>query len=107
MDFFARLGGEEFAVLAVDTDVAGAVCLAERLRRLIASHCTIWAREKIFLTASLGVAGIERTSGNSLEDAMRRADKSLYAAKANGRNCVWMWDKHKGEPVRAGKVLAG
>lgn len=103
MDFLARLGGEEFAVLAVDTDIAGAASLAERMRRLIAEHCTVWAGEKIFLTASFGVASVPHTMEQSLEEAMRRADKSLYAAKSSGRNCVWVWDDETQEPVAANR----
>lgn len=78
-----RWGGEEFLVLAVETDVAGALVLAERLRQSIEAATFACAKP---LTASFGVA--EFVAGDTLEALTRRADQALYAAKGAGRNCV-------------------
>lgn len=86
-DSVARMGGEEFALLLAETDLAGARIVAENMRRTI-EECQIHridAREKIGgITISIGVA--EYASGNNLLDLLSHADKALYAAKKQGRN---------------------
>jgi diguanylate cyclase (GGDEF)-like protein len=79
-----RYGGEEFAVLLRETDLAGAAELAERLRQGIERH---FAREAARVTASVGVAELEddMASPSALVEA---ADRALYAAKHEGRNRV-------------------
>jgi diguanylate cyclase (GGDEF)-like protein len=84
-DFAARVGGEEFLVLAPDTDIAGAVHLAEVLREAL-------TREEIPhltqpLTASFGVAVIPDHAATP-EALLRAADRACYAAKDGGRNRV-------------------
>jgi diguanylate cyclase (GGDEF)-like protein len=84
-DFAARVGGEEFLVLAPDTDLAGAVHLAEKLRDAL-------TREEIphlprSLTASFGVAVIPDHAATA-EVLLRAADRACYLAKDHGRNRV-------------------
>lgn len=72
----ARLGGDEFAALLPDTDAAGAQAVAQRLRDTIsAEDDDIWRR----LSLSVGVA--IHSPAEPLEQVMRSADESLYAAK--------------------------
>lgn len=81
-----RLGGEEFAVLARETDLAGAQRLAERLRHRIETAFSP-ARDQVRVTASFGVAEL----GTRRADTARMvaaADAALYAAKRAGRNRV-------------------
>jgi diguanylate cyclase (GGDEF)-like protein len=79
----ARWGGEEFLLLLPGFDLARAVRLAERLRQDIEAHDF----ERVGrVTASFGVAG--RRAGDSPERLLRRADRMLYRAKAQGRNRV-------------------
>ncbi|WP_062011738.1 diguanylate cyclase [Aureimonas sp. AU4] len=82
----ARLGGEEFAVLCFNTPLGEATALAERLRRSI--EMTRWPEPLAdqTLTASVGV--VEILEGERLADAIHRADRHLYVAKASGRNRV-------------------
>lgn len=80
----ARIGGEEFAILAPDTDEPGAIALAERLRIAIESE---FADESPPLTISCGIA-IHRHHGRGEIDLFEAADEALYAAKAAGRNRV-------------------
>jgi diguanylate cyclase (GGDEF)-like protein len=86
-DVFARLGGEEFALLLPDTAIAGAVAAGERIR-LAAAMCH--AREDgspVPLSVSVGVA--EADDGeDGVAPLLARADRALYAAKAAGRNRV-------------------
>jgi diguanylate cyclase (GGDEF)-like protein len=77
-DVAARIGGEEFALLAVNSDAHGAYMLAERIRGEIETAGD-------GLTASFGIATFP-LHGGSPEALLRAADQALYAAKRLGRN---------------------
>lgn len=81
-DVLARWGGEEFVLICPNTDLMKAAHLAEKLRANIMEHT--WP-ELIPLTSSFGVAEMQNESPT---DFIGRADKALYAAKAQGRNRV-------------------
>lgn len=83
----ARMGGEEFALLLPECDVAAAAEMAERLRSAVAAIRLPEARGVVQMTASIGVGFWERNDGDYLP-MMRRADAALYAAKHSGRNQV-------------------
>ena len=92
-DLPARLGGEEFAMVLPETDVPGALIMAERLRAAcevlkIDVPGGVWAG--LSLTMSIGVARCEDMD-TSLDDVLRRADAALYRAKHDGRNRVEQW----------------
>jgi len=91
-DMVARFGGEEFVVLLPVTNVAGAVKVAERLRRKIADYPFQWQQEPVPLTVSLGVASCVPVPEVSHEILVQQADRALYAAKAGGRNQVMQFD---------------
>lgn len=78
-----RYGGEEFVVLAEHTPLEKAAVMAENLRQQIAVRIKTPDQP---LTASFGCAQLE--PGESAECWFGRADKALYRAKAQGRNCV-------------------
>jgi diguanylate cyclase (GGDEF)-like protein len=80
-DHLGRWGGEEFIVLAPETDLQQAAHLAERLREAIALDRPPGLPP---LTASFGIASCRPE--DSPEDLLRRADDGLYRAKAGGRN---------------------
>jgi diguanylate cyclase (GGDEF)-like protein len=84
-DCFGRWGGEEFAILLPQTDAAGAGALAERLRLSVASVRVPTDKGLLEITTSAGIAVYR---GDTPDMILRRADKALYAAKANGRNRV-------------------
>jgi diguanylate cyclase (GGDEF)-like protein len=96
-DFVGRYGGEEFLVLLPDTDRAGALALAEALRRAIAA---VSVPNMDTVTASVGVAvlGEDAQDGTAL---FRAADRALYAAKRNGRNRVESADAHRDPQAEA------
>jgi diguanylate cyclase (GGDEF)-like protein len=91
-DYVFRYGGEEVVVLLPYTDRDGAFVLGERLRAWIEGRTLIPAdpknkRPDIMITVSIGTA----TFCPDMEDEVKmvaRADKALYAAKEQGRNCV-------------------
>lgn len=90
-DLVARWGGEEFAVLLPETNMNGAIEVAERIRKNIEQMdviCTDGTVTKV--TISLGVNSREPVIRNNigLENFVALADKALYVAKKTGRNCV-------------------
>nr|WP_321266356.1 diguanylate cyclase [uncultured Sulfurimonas sp.] len=83
VDVVCRWGGEEFLVLLPTVDIKQACLIANKLRKIIEeSDIDIVGN----ITASFGVAQIRE--GEDMQDAISRADKSLYLAKDAGRNCV-------------------
>jgi diguanylate cyclase (GGDEF)-like protein len=88
-DFTGRWGGEEFLVICPETDVNGAMSLAEKIRSVIESNAFINAVTK---TASFGVTTyLDDKDINSL---IKRADDALYTAKKNGKNRVEKWESN-------------
>jgi diguanylate cyclase (GGDEF)-like protein len=87
VDLAGRYGGEEFALILPETDLAGALKLAERIRaRLESTAVDLPSGERLHVTASFGVAvNDELTAPDQLVAA---ADEALYAAKAAGKNRV-------------------
>jgi len=81
-DVVARLGGEEFGVLAPETDETEAYLLSERLRAEVRSA---FARETEKMTISCGVASFP-IHGITLGELLHAADRALYEAKESGRD---------------------
>jgi diguanylate cyclase (GGDEF)-like protein len=85
-DLFGRLGGEEFALLLPETNLAGATEIAVRLRR--SCHTlAVPGHLDIRITISIGVTQV-RSEDTSFDDVLSRVDKALYRAKNNGRDRV-------------------
>ncbi|TDK22299.1 diguanylate cyclase [Luteimonas aestuarii] len=84
----ARFGGEEFVVALPATDLRTAVAVAESVRQaLVADACT--SQElRVSISASIGVHTVAADAMDDIDDAFETADRALYAAKANGRDCV-------------------
>jgi diguanylate cyclase (GGDEF)-like protein len=88
MDVVARMGGEEFAVLLPNTDGAGAIAVAEKIKGQMA-HSIFRAKSvPILVTASFGVSCLTEGMAGTVEELYAAADRALYTAKNNGRNCV-------------------
>lgn len=86
-DYPCRIGGEEFAVLMLHTDVNGAGNVAERIRQgFEESSVGIHAGNTFLTTISVGIAGFQ--PGEAGQSFFNRADKALYRAKEEGRNRV-------------------
>lgn len=84
-DVFARVGGEEFAVLLPEADARGAFVFAERLRKRIEAQSMAEGTEWISYTLSAGTTAVH-PSDATVAVALERADEALYAAKKAGRN---------------------
>jgi diguanylate cyclase (GGDEF)-like protein/PAS domain S-box-containing protein len=89
-DIVARLGGEEFAVLLPSTGMDAALEGATRLLKIIESQVVVVDGVEIRYTVSGGIAEMA-TDVTGLDALVKRADKSLYAAKNAGRNRVACW----------------
>ena len=90
-DIFARYGGEEFIFLLPEQTEVGAMELAERLRQLLEQAEVKFEAWNLKVTASFGLALIQKESGLTLEQMIDRADQALYQSKRAGRNRVTVW----------------
>ena len=89
-DSIGRLGGEEFALILPETELAGALISAERLRAAVEQAeiaCASDDGKVVRVTISIGIAA-SAADDASFEAVLARADKRLYAAKESGRNRV-------------------
>ncbi|MBK9070482.1 MAG: GGDEF domain-containing protein [Myxococcales bacterium] len=86
-DVFARVGGEEFAVLLPEIDLANACLFGEKIRQLVADAPFRYDDVAMTITISVGVVAMQGDV-KSADEIMRRADEQLYAAKHGGRNLV-------------------
>ncbi len=87
-DLFARVGGEEFTLLARATTLAEGLVLGERVRSAVERQVFSADGHVIGVTLSLGVATSADPSVETPDHLLMRADEWLYAAKQNGRNRV-------------------
>lgn len=85
-DFLCRYGGEEFTVLTPETNLNGALELAERIRRRMEQSSVIHSGSRLHFTCSVGVA--QARPDRNTRDLVRAADEALYAAKDAGKNAV-------------------
>ena len=81
----SRYGGDEFAVLLVETSKTGARLYADRIRHVVATFPFSHGKP---VTASFGVASLPDDEATNSEDLFRAADEALYAAKRAGKNQV-------------------
>ena len=91
VDVVGRYGGEEFALLLPDTDLTGALELAERLREVIGASPVTAQDASIPITVSVGVAEFPLDREISCDQLFDHADQAMYAAKEGGRNRVSMY----------------
>ena len=84
----ARFGGEEFVVILPGHDLHSAVNVAESLRRKLVEEPCVSGPHRLRVSASLGVHTVDPGADIDSDAALSVADQALYAAKANGRDCV-------------------
>jgi diguanylate cyclase (GGDEF)-like protein len=105
-DIVARYGGEEFAVVMPETDAAGALVIAERIRERVKALVFETTQGQLKVTLSLGVAGVPDDAATK-GDLVERADGCLYHAKRNGRDrCVAASSLRAPPPARLGRAAA-
>ncbi len=87
-DDLCRIGGEEFAVILPNTDIEGALHVAESMRRGLESSPLVYGNESIQLTASAGLSTTVIVDEDHAQRLFKFADELLYEAKSAGRNRV-------------------
>jgi diguanylate cyclase (GGDEF)-like protein len=88
-DVASRWGGEEFLILLPNTDINGALIIAEKIRQNLEELVIdLKDEKKLQFTVSVGVSPFDKESNDTLQSAINRADEALYKAKESGRNRV-------------------
>lgn len=100
-DVVARTGGEEFAILAADTDDAGALLFANRIIEAFRSHRFAHLGTRV-VTVSIGFTVAPARTDDVLRLLRVRADEALYVAKRSGRDRVEPW--REGDATRASQI---
>ena len=85
-DMMFRYGGEEFVIVLPETDEAGVLRLAKRIRRRVEKLETRIQGHTIPMTVSIGIATLQESDDE--KTFIARADEALYKAKRDGRNCI-------------------
>jgi diguanylate cyclase (GGDEF)-like protein len=85
-DVFGRIGGEEFLIVAPETDLNEAVAIAERARTAVSASPIRFDETGVTVTVSLGVALVDPSEDDALDHGLARVDTALYDAKAKGRD---------------------
>lgn len=92
IDVLGRYGGEEFVIILPQTDISGALTVAEKLAKAIESNKFYIKDTAINITVSIGVASNKETDG---DDLLYYADLALNKAKTSDKNKVVAWKKEK------------
>jgi len=89
-DFIARYGGEEFCIIMPDTNLNGAINLAERVHSGVRDLKILNPGSKVskFLTVCVGIASAIPATDDTYLDLVYSSDKALYEAKKSGRNII-------------------
>lgn len=89
-DLVARYGGEEFAVILPNTEAIGASHIAQKIQSKVKDLKIPHANSRVseYVTVSIGIASLFPTSESIPDTLIAAADRALYQAKAEGRNCV-------------------
>jgi diguanylate cyclase (GGDEF)-like protein len=86
INVICRYGGDEFAILLVETSKAGARLYADRIRDIVPTSRFSHGRQ---ITASFGIASLPEDAAPAPDELIRAADEALYAAKRAGKNRVF------------------
>ena len=90
IDTAARYGGDEFAVILLNTSLEDATIVAERMVEAVGNSPAIWNKQQIPLSISVGLGQYD--ADITPEDITSRSDKALYTAKQAGKNTVRIFE---------------
>lgn len=95
IDTAARYGGDEFAVILLNTSLEDAIIVAQRMVDAVANSQATWQKEQIPLSISVGLGQYDAET--SPEDITSRSDQALYLAKQAGKNTVRIFESASSE----------
>jgi len=95
IDTAARYGGDEFAVILLNTSFDDAIIVAQRMVDAVASSQATWQKEQIPLSISVGLGQYDPDT--TPEDITSRSDQALYIAKQAGKNTVRIFESPKND----------
>jgi diguanylate cyclase (GGDEF)-like protein len=95
IDTAARYGGDEFAVILLNTSLNDATVVAQRMVDAVAGSPVIWNKEEIPLSISVGLGQYD--ADTTPEDITSRSDQALYTAKQAGKNTVRIFEPSTGD----------
>lgn len=90
-DIIGRYGGEEFVILAPETSLTQASQFAELLAKQVRARRIAFDNETISVSCSIGVTAIRQK--DSTDQILKRADQTMYRAKASGKDKVVVYDE--------------
>ena len=99
-DFIYRFGGEEFAIIATNSELKDATLFAETIRETIENTPSL---VKFGITVSIGVSQIKKS--DDADSWFRRADLALYQSKSKGRNKVYLADQDELGKIKLSRAL--
>lgn len=91
-DIIARIGGEEFAIVLLESDLETAKDAALRVQQNVSEAKVRYGDAEIQVTISMGI-GIRREEDTNVDSIFKRADDALYSAKNSGRNKIVVEDQ--------------
>jgi len=95
-DICGRIGGDEFVVVLTYSDQDGVKIAVERIREQVEKHRFEFRGQEVYVTTSIGIAGIRPGQDPDFGRMMVQADVGLYSAKRQGRNRVEIAAPHSG-----------
>jgi diguanylate cyclase (GGDEF)-like protein len=101
-DLVARYGGDELAVMLIETNTKSALEVAEKLKQAVASHAFQWQTQKLSVNVSIGLASAPAQGVQDASDLVNGADRALYQAKKAGRNAVIVFAQEKDKASSSG-----
>jgi diguanylate cyclase (GGDEF)-like protein len=87
-DVVARYGGDELAVMLIETNAKSALEIAEKLKKEIGSHLFKWQTKQLSVSVSIGLAMAPAPGIQGVSHLIEATDRALYQAKRAGRNSV-------------------
>jgi diguanylate cyclase (GGDEF)-like protein len=86
-DILARMGGDEFSILFVDTNEEDAYSIASRICDFVSQTPVMYNSYSLNISVSAGVSTVI-SADNDLQWVLERTDRAMYQAKQRGKNCV-------------------
>jgi len=94
IDVIGRFGGDEFVIVAPQTDSKGALALADKIQHAVTNFPFVSsiADASVHTTCSIGIASLPQDSKRA-DELLNNADQALYASKRRGKGCTSAWIK--------------